>query len=91
MYFIGGAFLWLIALCASLLLWAFRIRGYLAHNGRCRGDGANIGWAILADASIASDIAHANGKYPLFLRIFWVTEVLIWLLPIMGLIGLAIR
>ena len=90
-YFAGLALLWAVALSVSLLLWAFRIRRYITDNGRCHGDGPNIGWAILADASIASDIAHANGKYPLFLRIFWANEVLIWLLPIMGLIGLAIR
>ena len=83
--------LWAIAIAISLVLWAFFIRPYLKENGRCRGDGPNIGWAILADASIASEIARSNKLYPHFLRIFWISEILIWALPIIGIIAITIQ
>lgn len=88
-YFIGAALLWVSSLSASLILWALGIRRYLAHNGRCRGDGPNIGWAILADASIASEIARDNKKYPMFLRLFWIAEIFIWILPVAVIIAIA--
>ena len=81
--------LWAIAISITLLLWAFYIRPYLAANGRCRGDGPNFGWAILADASIASEIARETKIYPMFLRIFWIAEILLWALPIFGIIVIA--
>ena len=90
-YFAGLALLWAIALSVSLLLWAFRIRRYITDNGRCRGDGPNFGWAILADASIASEIARSNKVYPIFLRVFWIAEFLIWSLPVIAIVALSIR
>lgn len=81
--------LWGITIAISLVLWIFFIRPYMKANGRCRGDGPNYGWAMLADASIASEIAKETKEYPIFLRIFWISEILLWAIPVTGVILVA--
>ena len=77
---------YILLLIASILLWRFWIRNYVTAHGKSLGHGANIGWAIVADASIATDIARDNNAFPWFLSLFWILEFFIWALPITGFV-----
>jgi len=56
------------------------------RNGKSLGHGANIGWTILADASIATEIGQENGAIPWFLKFFWIAEFFVWIIPAGGII-----
>jgi len=74
---------------ASVILWIGWIRPYISKNRRSFAHGANLGWAILADASMASDIAKENKFTPWFLKVFWTIEALTFLLPIVLFVAMA--
>ena len=77
---------YIIVLIASILLWRYWIQTYVTAHGKSLGHGANIGWTILADASIATDISREDKSLPWPLCLFWVMEIYLWALPISGLV-----
>ena len=80
-----GITIWIISLLGSFLFWILFIRPYIRKNGRSTGNGANYGWAAIADASIADEIAKKNKKTPWFLRVFWLLVLIEFGIPIIGM------
>ena len=67
-----------------IILWMRWIRPYVKNNGRSVGHGANFGWVILSDVSIATEIAKEQKAFPWFIKVMWILEMLLFIIPLIA-------
>lgn len=79
--------IWVFSGYSIFIIWITWVRGYITRHGRSHGDGPNYGWAALADASIATDIAREGKSLPWPLVLFWLFVAIIFGFPALAIIG----
>ena len=68
-----------------IMLWMVWIRPYVKKNRRSFGHGANFGWVILSDVSIATEIAKEQKTFPWFIKASWIITILFFFIPLVML------
>jgi len=79
--------IFLIGMIIEILICGSFIRPYIKKNGRALKKGTYHGSAMLADVSLANEIAKDNGQYPWFIRLFWIIVFGEYLLIIGGVLA----